>query len=144
MKKVAELGQLIEVPDSYKECSVCGKFNPMESFSNDGSTKMTRTNCQSCYTLSSQEWENLKSIKQNSKLSQEAQDYFKLNSLKSNSMKVEDLINELLKLPKDSLVLITQDGYYACGDYAEIFNPKKVDQVGEVSIYSIGNSSQNY
>lgn len=144
MKKVIELGQLVEVPDTYKECSVCGKFHPMESFSNDGSAKITRTNCKSCYVLSSQEWENLKTIKKNAKLSQEAENYFKLTSFQSNAMKVEDLISELSKLPKDSLVLITQDGYYACGNYAEIFSPKKVDQVGEVSIYSIGNSSQNY
>lgn len=144
MKKVIELGQLREIPEDYKCCSVCGIHFPVTSFNNDNSSTPTRTNCKGCYESPQSDWNERIQKKQSAQMSEEAKKYLKEKKIEGVSVSVEELISQLQKLPKDSKIVMTQDGYYACGDFADIHTPIPLEGYEDINVYKIGHSSQNY
>lgn len=51
---------VVEVPEDYIKCSVCGSWEPPESYTEREDGKQTRTNCKSCYESPSNLWDELK------------------------------------------------------------------------------------
>lgn len=51
MKKVLELLEIVEVPEDYIQCSVCGKFHPYDSYKKPEEKQRSRTNCKTCYEM---------------------------------------------------------------------------------------------
>ena len=43
--------QVINVPDNYRECSICLEWKPESDFMNEGENFVSRTNCHDCYML---------------------------------------------------------------------------------------------
>lgn len=43
--------EIIEVPDDYRECSICLAWKPESDFKNEGEEHVSRTNCRACYKL---------------------------------------------------------------------------------------------
>lgn len=60
---------------------------------------------------------------------------------------VEEMIARLQKLPAGSRVVMTQEGYYAAGRFADLHDEpilvQSVRHEGEVPVYSLGNSEQS-
>ena len=100
---VVQLEEIIEVPDSHRECSVCGIFYEESEYKNVGENYISRTNCSSCWNLKSEEFKALKEKTEdtvkNSKVRK--QKFYEL-TLFNNSISVEEMIQSLLKLPKKS------------------------------------------
>lgn len=42
---------LLEVPHDYIRCSVCGSWEPQDSFRKEGEERQSRTNCKVCYEM---------------------------------------------------------------------------------------------
>lgn len=60
MKRRLELLSIVEVPDDYISCSICGKWHPIQAYNNDNLNIQTRTNCKSCYELPFDDMKELK------------------------------------------------------------------------------------
>ncbi len=43
--------KVIEVPDDYRECSICFAWKPLSDFKNEGEEHISRTNCHDCFML---------------------------------------------------------------------------------------------
>ena len=143
-KKVVQLEEIVEVPEDYIECTVCGMFKERTSYMTDG--RMSRTNCFECYNIApyqamKDKSDKTKDLLKNSRLRRQLQENLKKElNLLGSSIPVEEMIEALMKLPKGSKILITQEGYYAQGDFADIQLPEHYKE----NYYSIGNSSQHY
>jgi len=153
MKSVIDFWNLkvIEVPDDYKLCTVCGHYKHKHSYGKINEEKKfipTRTNCEDCYNLSTEKFNKVKENKKEYFKSKPVKDFIKKierkQTLLEESISVEEMIKELKKLPKGSRLVMTQDGYYAEGDLAYIHKPEKFTEVDGTTIFNIGNSSQNY
>lgn len=142
-KTVVELNKIIAVPEDYIECSLCGLYKDPLSYQNEGETKQSRTNCKECYHAPLLSHVDIRAHKDslNKEHFELKRKLEKKDALRWNSVPVEELISALNKLPQGARVTITQEGYYACGDFAELLfnNPKLIDD----NTYSIGNSSQD-
>jgi hypothetical protein len=146
--------QIAEVPDDYIRCSISGEFRPRSEFCDENGIQ-TRTNCTSTYlakhadnvVLSARTADIMHKMPFKSLASQLS----RARSLEAMSVPIADMIATLLDLqsknPNTRLVM-TQNGYYADGDLADIYTvPEllaKVPACGEVDYYSLGSSSQNY
>mgnify|MGYP007088035475 CR=1 FL=1 len=143
MKQVIEINQVKQVPDDHIECSVCGKYQSPDLYRNEGETRQSRTNCKTCYEAPSESWDKIRAEVDKYKASRQAlEDQLAHQSnLLHSSMPVEELIQKLQALPKGSRILMTQEGYYAQGKFADIHGPVELKDKG---FYSIGHSNQNY
>lgn len=83
MRKVLQLLEIIEVPDDYIRCSVCGKWHEPSQYRNDDENFQSRTNCTSCHNLP---YEHMK------KLKEETKEFFKSYEYKNKSRKLNNLI----------------------------------------------------
>ena len=83
MRKVLQLLEIIEVPDDYICCSVCGKWHEPSQYRDEDENFQSRTNCTSCYNLP---YEHMK------KLKEETKEFFKSYEYKNKSRKLKNLI----------------------------------------------------
>lgn len=134
-----------EVPDDWIRCLVSGEFRPQDEFVTDG---RWRTNCKRTYELPTVDMHNLSA---ETKLVKNSEEFKKLQSFlqkekafEQNSISVKEMIKHLQSLPEGSRLIMTQEGYYADGKFANIFVPEPKEQVNGVQYYTIGHSSQNY
>lgn len=138
---------IIEVPNNYIECSICGIYQERSSYTSNG-VYQTRTNCKSCYELPLADWSYLEEsvqAKKNSIMYKQLLQSLKEESCAiSNSISVQEMIKALQELPSNTRLIIRQEGYYAEGNYADIYLPGHYKDIGEYSYYSIGISSQKY
>ena len=151
MKKVVNIVEGIckidSVPDDWVRCSVSGEYRPKEEyFNSDGF--ISRTNCERTYCMPLEEMQKLsrvtKEITQSPLFCDLSKSIEKEESLKNYSISVLEFIEKLNDLPKDSRLVVTQAGYYADGELAEIFFPQEYSEVDGVKYYEIGNSYQSY
>lgn len=142
MKKVIDLNKLeiIEINDNLYECSCCGNYHTIEKYMNKDEKQRSRTNCTDCYNT---KYEKMLKIKENTKkvkVSRKYKDLQKkkqiLEEVENYSMKVEDLIKELQKLPEGSKVAIEQEGYYCSSKFGDFTLPAKLNK--EFDLYFIG------
>jgi hypothetical protein len=154
MKKVIEIVdrktlEIREVPDDYIHCSVSGEWHPPESFKEDFEPNQSRANCK--WTYSSLSFDSMRTMKEETTKILASDNYRKLERSIRNervafdsSMPIQEMIEilqELQFIDPNARVAITQDGYYADGKFAWVYDePEKVSE----HIYSIGHSSQNY
>ena len=139
---------VVEVPEDYIQCSICGSWEPPESYTEREDGKQTRTNCKSCYISPSDLWGELKKKRQeaersekylsNKRFEQERIAYF------SNSISVQEMVQALQKLPENARLYVGQEGHYANGKFADIFLPELQKTVDDTLYYQIGYSDQNY
>jgi len=140
-----------EVPDDYILCSISGEYRPKDEFCTD--EKMTRTNCYRTYIAKS---EDNTALRAKVKVIQDSNEYrVKCNELRLkgelnfNSEYASEMIETLQCLIKEHgenvRVLMTQEGYYADGKYADLIPPEKVGvDIEGNAVFSIGHSTQNY
>jgi hypothetical protein len=141
-----------KVPDDWRECSVSGEWRPLEEFGLNDNGNATRTNCTRTYMMNTDDYKATKEAFEKLKSSGDykaKEALIKKNAnLMCNTMRIGDLIASLGKLNPEDFVCITQSGYYAEGDRAEIFTAEVVGKqeypFGERVVYSIGHSSQSY
>jgi hypothetical protein len=142
-----------DVPDTYIPCSVSGEYLPRVEFSKHRDGSITMTNCYRTYEMTPEEMEVVRNHKNEifkSKLySNLASGLKEDGSFMGDSISVQDLIAQLQKLKPTDRVCIQQDGYYADGKYASIYDtPEFVCEqnplFGDAKLYSIGYSSQHY
>lgn len=141
------LPEVIQVPDDFIECSVSGEWHPPSSFRDANENHQSRTNCEWTYRLSSTSMANLKAATEKAKNSVAYRTL--LNQLKKDrealesSIPIQQMIDDLLELQKefpDARVCVTQDGYYADGQFGWIgIEPVKSNVA---NLFSIGHSSQ--
>lgn len=160
MKNVVDLNTftftVIEVPDDYIQCSVCGVWKDPIAYRNTGEERQSRTNCEVCYNMPYEEMKVLKEetnlvfreslyqtvLRRAKELNRETQ---RQNEKFASSIPVQELIEILQKLPADSRIAITQEGFYSECEFAEIFEePEEIETINNTRIFAIGNSSQNY
>lgn len=134
------------VPDNYLRCSVSGEFRPVEEFETNG--VRSRTNCERTFKMP---YEEMQALTAQTKQQMQSIGFKKLlNKLttqitfRDNSIAVKDLIAQLQELPDNARIVITQEGYYADGQLAEIHEPDIVRKTESELYYSIGHSAQNY
>lgn len=147
---VAGIPAIKEVPMDWIRCSVSGEYRPAIEFMTDG--VQTRTNCTRTKGLSledmEKESEQTKKIQNGPGFQHLAKTLSMTNSAFEYSIPVSEMIEQLQKIQQadpTARVLMTQNGYYADGKFADIHYPEKqLDGVDGISYYSIGNSSQNY
>jgi hypothetical protein len=146
MKIIHDLlrAELREVPDDYDRCTVCGEYFPPDQFKNPGEERRSRTNCTSCYN---RPWEEMQGLKAQTQLLIERNRFrnekiVKQLKAREYSISVEEMIENLSKLPAGSRLLVTQDGYYADGEFGMIYGPEELEDYS--GYFSIGHSSQNY
>jgi len=136
------------VPDNWLQCSISFEYRPPEEFRNEGDQFQTRTNCTRTYKMRMAEMEALitsvREIISGDKYKSLANYFAEKNSYMGASISVQEMIDELLKLNPSDRLLVTQDGYYAEGDLACVFEPELKKTIDSVNFYSIGHSSQNY
>ena len=140
--------EVIDVPDDYICCSICGVYHPKSEYMKDNETTQSRTNCSSCYKTDIEKWEEIKTNVENTKKTRKYQtvkrelddklQYF------GNSISVQEMIDYLLELAPTDRIFIGQEGYYAEGKFADIFKPEFKKSYDNVHFYEIGYSSQNY
>ena len=142
--QVIERGEIITLDPSkepYWCCTVCGIWKSESIFAPNG---VTRTNCEACYNLSHDLYVKTDAETQmiaNSPETQKLKAHLKNQAeIEFAAIPVEDMIKALKKLPKGSQLVISQQGYYAEGRFADIFLPKKFSE----GVYEIGLSCQNY
>jgi DNA repair exonuclease SbcCD ATPase subunit len=140
--KVVQLLEIIDVPEDYIRCSVCGKYHPIESFNNDNSKKTTRRNCFDCYSLP---FDDMIKLKNQTDELYKTNDYGQLsitvskeNEIRNGTLTKNEMIEEIQKsleeiknLPDD--VLFTQtfyDDYYGTSFNKPCFSKffKKADK----------------
>jgi len=117
---VVEIDKIIKKPEDSIECSVCGKFKHKSNFGKirNGSFIQTRTNCEECYNLSKEKFSKINNENRKNKSSTK---YWELSRKCKElneymfSISVNEVIENLKKLPKEARLIITQDGYYADG-----------------------------
>lgn len=150
MKTVFDVNtvSMIEVPDDYKKCSVCGKWCEWNSFKNEDEEKQSRNNCRDCYNMPWEEMKELKIITLEKFKSPAVRKFLAREVRKKeffhNSISVQDMIEALKTLPKDARIYVGQDGYFAEGRFGEIFTPKHPPEIiYGIQYYAIGHSSQN-
>ena len=158
MRNVVDLNTftIIEVPDDYIQCSVCSIWKDPVSYRNAGEERQSRTNCDECRHMP---YEEMKALKEETNLILRGSEGKKLlimaallnketrrrNERFARSIPVQELIEILQKLPADSRVAITEEGYYSECAFAEIYEePTEVETINGAIIFAIGNSSQNY
>ena len=151
MKEIIDIEKLIiiEVPKDYIECSICGKYFPKESYCREGESYLSRTNCSSCYHSKMDDMRNLeeevKKIKNSTKYKSVQTNWIKKKQFYGNSISVGEMIEALQKLSPTDRIFIGQDGYYAEGNFAEIYIPEDFEYAdNNIYFYKIGHSSQNY
>jgi len=119
-----------DIADNLHECSCCGKYYKIQDFNDDNLTVKTRTNCKKCYNLKWEEMrqlsEKIEKIKKSPAYRKVKNELKKLKEIEENSMDVEDLIQELQKLPKGSKVLIKQEGYYVEEEFGYFHKPEEI------------------
>jgi hypothetical protein len=148
-----------DVPSDYIECSCTGEYLPRSEFGlkvlDDDYTRISRTNGLRSYNMS---WDDYQATKLALPSVKNSREYLSMKGvlrsrqhMLSNTMKIRDMIEALQKLNPDDLICITQHGYYADGNRADIFEPVKEGSIdinldGSVirTVYSIGDSSQSY
>lgn len=153
LKRVVDLDAkaMIEVPSDSIRCSVCGKWKAPSHYRNEGDTDQSRTNCTACYSM---DWADMQALKVKTKERMVGHDIWVLTKqlekerdLRIYSTPVQTLIAALQKLPSNARVCMTQDGYYAEGDFADLF-VSDFEKLGATAdgqeVYSIGHSAQNY
>jgi len=111
--------EVVDVPEEYACCSVCGCYHPMTSYNNDNNPKSyERTNCYNCYMLP---FEEMKNLCEKTKEILKSDEYKKLsktigleNHLRSAAVSKEKLLDILngymetiKKLPNDVLFVDT-------------------------------------
>ena len=131
MKKVVELLEITEVPVNHIECSVCGLFRPPESYRREGESHQSRTNCEICYNLKMEDFEEVKDrvarMKSSSKRKSIERKLKRENTYLGMSLTKEELIEALEKLPDGARVVITQSGYYSDCELASFYSePERV------------------
>ena len=107
--KVLQLNEIIDVPDNYIRCSVCGKYEPIESFIKEGDTFQSRTNCITCYSLPFKDMQELKeSVKalyntlEYKRLSRDLSEHlYLLNNSYSKDEVISNLLAQIDKIKKD-------------------------------------------
>ena len=133
------------VPQEYIECSVCGQYHPEESYCKDG--VMVRTNCFDCYNLPMEEFKlkqiMLASIKKSNDYFLAKKKLAEIINYRECSIPVETMITALQKLPPNSHLVVTQEGYYAGGNLTNCFLPELAKQISDNLYFAIGHSSQN-
>lgn len=122
--KVVQLLEVVNVPDDYERCSVCGKYHPIEMFNNDNSKTKTRTNCFECYNMPFVE---MTTLKEQTNSLYKTNDYKELchsvsreNEIRNAAVTKEELlenlesfIQEIKNLPDDIVfVESSYDDYY--------------------------------
>jgi len=133
------------VPKDWLYCSVLGEYRPPQEFMQDG--KIVRINCQYTYDLPPEEFHAIREKIKDIRASKEYQlMWMKFRDLQEQEyygVPVGELIRRLNKLPKDSIIVFTQDGYYADNKYTDIFDEPEFlgDDIG-VPVYAIGHSQQ--
>ena len=150
MKTVIDIKtfNLINVPEQWIQCSVCGVYHSPAEYRKPDQDYQSRTNCTSCYEMPYEAFKSLARITaETMKTPQYKATQKELKTriaCKKNSISVEDMIASLQLLPPNSRLIVTQEGYYADGEFADIFDPSLEKTIGDVGYYSIGHSSQNY
>lgn len=138
----------IDVPENYIRCSVCGSWEPPESYTKREDGVQDRTNCKACYEAPQESWKEIKAKKQDAINSLQYQlNLQKLSESKNymaNSISVEEMIEALQELPKGSRLFVGQEGYYADGKFASIYKPIQKKFIDGVTYFEVGYSSQNY
>jgi len=118
--KVVQLLEIVEVPEDYIRCSVCGKYHPIESYNNNNSKSITRRNCFDCYSLP---FDDMMKIKTETDKLYKTNDYVRLstavskeNTVRNGTISKNEMIEEIQKfleeiknLPDD--ILFTQTFY---------------------------------
>lgn len=133
------------VPKDWLLCAVLGEYRPPQEFMRDG--QFVRTNCQYTYDLPQEEFhairEKIKDIKASKEYNEMWLTFIDQTEQETYGVSVEELIKRLNKLPKDSIIVFTQEGYYADNKYADIYDEPEFlgDGIG-VPVYAIGNSYQ--
>ena len=155
MKKVVNIiglvPQIVSVPDDYMRCSVSGEMRPKSEFCNDLGV-FTSTNCLKTYMMPPADMVNLdaqtKSVIDSVRFKQLTHRLRKEQEYISCSIPIDDMIESLRKLKSISptaRLCIMQEGYYADGAFADIYNePEFKIQIDDVKYYSLGISVQNY
>lgn len=134
-----------EVPDDWIQCSVSHEYRPREEFCDPNGVQV-RTNCERTYQMSGMgDYKALCSrVVDCATYKEKLRDFHKEQELIRESVSVEDMIGALKQLPKGSRLCVLQEGYYASGQYADIYFPELHKEVDNVEFYSLGFSSQNY
>lgn len=138
-----------QVPKNWIECSVCGEYYQPESYRKEDETHQTRTNCEVCYNMPYEEMKDLGvrinyEVKKSRRYLNAVMSLRNIINYENNSISVEDMIKYLSELPKNSRLVITQEGYYAQGNLAQIYSPEEQFKTEDITYFSIGHSSQNY
>lgn len=134
------------VQDHFLRCSISGEFRPLSEFETNG--VRTRTNCERTYRMPTEDMQKLseqtKAVMQSLQFKKLAQKLQHEQAFRDSSISVKALIAQLHALPEDAHIVITQEGYYADGQLAEIHEPELRLKTEDTAYYSIGHSSQNY
>jgi len=150
MKTVIAIKTLspIKVPQEWIQCSVCGEYSSPTEYRKPDQENQSRTNCTSCYEM---QWNDMKALQQRTADIMKSWQYINVcNELKMgvtykrSSISVEDMIYMLQKLPANSRLIMTQEGYYANGSLADIHDPVIDKTIDDIIYYAIGHSSQTY
>lgn len=114
MKRRLELLTIVEVPDDYIRCTVCGKWYPIQAYNNENLNIQKRTNCKSCYELP---FDDMKELKEKTESLYQTIEFKILSStfgkeieLRDNVLTKEELLKEakaylkkIKELPDDGL-----------------------------------------
>lgn len=119
MKRVLELGQFVNIPDSYRKCSVCMIYKHRDEYCRgyDGILKdqLQRTNCQKCYETPSSEWDEIKrqALLQEENICEAANLEIAIQKLNEHCVSVKEMIEALQQLPENALLYFKDTGYYS-------------------------------
>lgn len=143
MIKVRELNAIREIPQNYMKCTICQTYHAPESYRNEDQQHQSRTNCFSCYTGKSAEWDAITAEAERlEKLPlPEWDNHRRAVAIKDNTISVEEMIEALKSLPAGSRLAVVQGGNYAEGEFASVFKPQKDSKE---NYYIIGESNQYY
>lgn len=134
------------VPKDWIKCAVLGEYRRPEEFMEDG--VFVRTNCKYTYELPMEKYktirEKIKEITNSEEYNEMWAVFIDQTEQETYGVPVGELIKRLNSLPRDSIIVFTQEGYYADTKYADIFDePKFIGNGIGVPVYSIGNSQQS-
>ena len=134
------------VQEHFLRCSISGEFRPLSEFETNG--VRDRTNCERTYHMLTEDARKLsaqtKAVMQSIQFKKLEQKLQHERAFRDSSISVKALIAQLHALPEDAHIVITQEGYYADGQLAEIHEPELRLKTEQAMYYSIGHSSQNY
>ena len=108
--------KVIEVPDNYRECSVCLEWKPREDFMDESKSHVCKTNCSDCHHMLEEEFlkkaqetsDHLDSLRTNGKLRMTMRALELERNIRRNGVtkdEVRKMFEEILSaIPEDAIV----------------------------------------